>query len=210
MADRTGMSPLTAVGISALIFLLIPIAQMLSGIPPGLDFAEIAATIPPPIEMEDVPPPQEDEQEVEPPDMKEAPPPPSIEALDFLLNPDISGIASADLRLPDLDVNRDDLTRIDLFDISDLDERPMPLVQVQVQYPEAMRRAGIGGRAYVLMEVDQEGVPRNLRVESSPNPAFDRPIMDAVRQWRFSIGRKNGRPVAFRMRLPLVFDPDGG
>lgn len=208
VADRVGMSPLAAVGMSALIFLLIPIAQMLSGIPLGPQLPPAAQAIPPPEILEDIPPPPPDDPEIDQPELEESPPPPALEALDFLLNPDVSGVASADLRLPDLEPGRDQLTDLQIFDVSDLDETPSRLVAISPVYPESMRRAGIGGRVVVEFEVDRQGHTRNVRVLATPNPAFDRPTIDAIRQWRFTIGRRNGQPVEFRMRVPVSFDPD--
>jgi len=205
VADNSGLSPLSAIGMSLLIFLLIPIAQKLATSP--YKDREIMQTtqLAPPELMEDIPPPPPPEEIIEEPELQEAPPPPSIEALEFMLNPDVTGIASADMRLPDVEMDRR-LTDLDIFDISDLDEPPGVVFSAAPQYPESMRRAGIGGRVIMRFVVDEEGRARDIIVEASPNPAFDRPAIDAVRQWRFTIGKKNGRVVKFRMRLPMVFD----
>lgn len=206
VTDKSGLSPLSALGMSALIFLLIPIAQKLATSPFGPQEIMQTAQLAPPELLEELPPPPPPEEEFEEPELEEAPPPPSIEALDFLLNPDVSGIASADMRLPDVEMDRRALTDLDIFEISDLDDPPGVVFSSAPQYPESMRRAGIGGRVIMRFVVDEEGRARDIIVEASPNPAFDRPAIDAVRQWRFTIGKKNGRAVKFRMRLPMVFD----
>jgi protein TonB len=46
---------------------------------------------------------------------------------------------------------------------------------------------------------------RNPQVEKSTNPAFERPALDAVRQWKFEPGTRNGQRVEFKMRQPITF-----
>ena len=43
------------------------------------------------------------------------------------------------------------------------------------------------------------------RHEKSTNPSFDRPAIEAVRQWKFEPGTRNGERVAFKMRVPITF-----
>jgi protein TonB len=42
-------------------------------------------------------------------------------------------------------------------------------------------------------------------VQQSTDPVFERPALAAVKQWRFEPGKRNGKPVRFRMRVPITF-----
>ena len=43
------------------------------------------------------------------------------------------------------------------------------------------------------------------KIETSPNPGFERPVLEAVRQWKFDPAVRGGKKVAARMRVPLRF-----
>jgi protein TonB len=45
-------------------------------------------------------------------------------------------------------------------------------------------------------------------VQSSSDPVFEAPSLAAVKQWKFEPGKRNGKPVRFRMRVPITF-PEG-
>ena len=52
--------------------------------------------------------------------------------------------------------------------------------------------------------VDQDGRVDAPRVQRSTNPEFDRAALNAVKQWKFEPGKRNGQ-VRFRMRVPITF-----
>jgi protein TonB len=56
--------------------------------------------------------------------------------------------------------------------------------------------------------VDEGGRVYDPRVVRSSDALFDEPTLEAVRQWRFEPGRRNGRIVRFRMMLPVEFHLD--
>src|SRR5262249_44382328 len=49
------------------------------------------------------------------------------------------------------------------------------------------------GTVRVVFVVDREGHVVNPQVESSTDPAFEKPALDAVKQWRFEAGTRRGR-----------------
>jgi len=85
--------------------------------------------------------------------------------------------------------------------------RPVPIHQVQVLYPRSLQKANVGGRVSVLIVVDHEGRVATASVESADHPRLEAAALGAVRRWRFAPGLKDGVPVNYRMRLPVVFDP---
>ncbi len=97
---------------------------------------------------------------------------------------------------------------------SGLDEPPRAFKRAPPLYPFAQRRNGVGGEVLVDFIVDAEGQVKDPSVVRSLNPAFNQPALDAVRQWKFKPGRRNGVPVATHMQVPIAFQieskPNGG
>jgi periplasmic protein TonB len=92
-----------------------------------------------------------------------------------------------------------------LFDISQLDQQPVPRFQSQPQYPYEMRRAAINGTVTVGFICDSEGNVRDPYVMNSTHREFEVPAVQAVSKWKFKPGRRGGRNVNTRMSVPLVF-----
>lgn len=84
---------------------------------------------------------------------------------------------------------------IEIFDIRNLDQRPMPKFRVQPQYPFEMRRAGVEGEVLVEFIVDSNGDVRNPFVIRSSHRDFEQSAIQAVSKWKFKPGRKGGRDV---------------
>ncbi len=95
---------------------------------------------------------------------------------------------------------------VQVFDIKDLDQQPVPRYTAQPQYPFEMKRAGIEGEVVVEFIVDQEGNVRNPFVVRSTQREFDTPALQAIAKWKFKPGRKGGKNVATsRVQLPIKF-----
>ncbi len=89
--------------------------------------------------------------------------------------------------------------------MGELDQRPRALFQTPPTYPFELRKRKVTGSVQVVFFVDTEGRVNQPKVERSTDPAFDRPALEAVRQWKFEAGTKNGKKVGFRMRVPISF-----
>ena len=92
-----------------------------------------------------------------------------------------------------------------ILSMADLDRKPRPLFQAPPSYPVELRKKGMAGTVFVGFLVDTEGRVQSPKVEKSTNPAFDRPAVEAVRQWKFEAGTRNGEKVRFKMRVPITF-----
>lgn len=90
-------------------------------------------------------------------------------------------------------------------DASGLDNPPRATVQTPPAYPPNARASGLAGEVWVEFAVDEAGHVLRTRVVRSSDPMFDEPTLRAVAKWRFEPGRKNGRPVAFRMVVPVNY-----
>ncbi|NBX25157.1 MAG: energy transducer TonB [Planctomycetes bacterium] len=93
------------------------------------------------------------------------------------------------------------------FSMSEIDQRPRPLVQVAATYPSEMRSRKAEGVVTVIFVVDETGRVTNPRVEKASHPEFEKPALEAVRQWKFEPAIRAGKRVSCRMRVPFRFTP---
>lgn len=92
-----------------------------------------------------------------------------------------------------------------IFNLSDLDRVPEPVLQPAPTFPVAMRREALSATVLVEFIVDVNGrVLDPVAIESSHH-GFNDAALAGVRRWKFRAGIKNGRKVNTRMRVPIVF-----
>jgi protein TonB len=53
--------------------------------------------------------------------------------------------------------------------------------------------------------VDAQGRVQSPRVEKSSDSAFEKPALEAVRQWKFEPAMRNGQKVPTKLRIPIRF-----
>jgi len=202
---------LGAIGLTLLLFLVLPLMQAIHP-PPATDLlvrsADTASLEPPPPLEE--PEPEEEEPEEEPPPQMDAEAQPlDLSQLELAVGgaTDGSGWGAAefavklDTALPGGDAAQE------LFSLADLDQKPRVLHQPGPMLDAEARKAG-GGTVYVLFVVDPDGRVESPIVHKQLHPALDRAALAAVKQWKFEPGRRNGQSVRFRMRVPITF-PEG-
>ena len=84
-------------------------------------------------------------------------------------------------------------------------EKPQPLRTVAPKHPWTLRRAGISGLVNVQCLVDAAGSVKTLTVIDSTDELFVKPTVDAIKQWTFTPGTRDGVPVAMRVNIPVAF-----
>lgn len=89
--------------------------------------------------------------------------------------------------------------------VGDLDKMPRAKVQIAPDYPFELKRTGVEGSVLIEFEVDTTGQVVSARVLRSDQREFEAPTLRAVLKWRFEPGKRNGRPVPFRMQIPVDF-----
>jgi protein TonB len=99
---------------------------------------------------------------------------------------------------------------VEVFDISKLDQQPVPRLQGKPQYPFEMKRAGIAGEVVVDFIVDSNGDVQNAYALRSSQREFEAPAVQAVSKWKFKPGKKGGRNVNTHMQVPIVFSLNDG
>lgn len=76
-------------------------------------------------------------------------------------------------------------------------------------YPIEMRRAGLNGEVLVEFTVNLQGVVQNAFPVRATNAAFIAPSIQAVSGWLFRAGTLDGKPVSFRMQVPIIYQLNG-
>ncbi|HYC72207.1 MAG TPA: energy transducer TonB [Opitutaceae bacterium] len=92
-----------------------------------------------------------------------------------------------------------------LFDPQSLDREPRARVRIAPEYPFDAKRLGLAGVVEVAFVVGPDGAVRDARVLRSDHRELEAAALRAVLKWRFEPGKVRGRPVAFRMNVPMVF-----
>lgn len=91
----------------------------------------------------------------------------------------------------------------------ELDERAMPLNQVDVVYPETALAAGTRGVVTLRLLIDHEGSLRDASVtDSRPAGVFENAALEAVMALRFRPAMRNGVAVGSIKIIEVPFDPD--
>ena len=92
-----------------------------------------------------------------------------------------------------------------MFSMAEIDQKPRAVFQAAPQFPASMRGKKLEGLVTLIFVVDAAGKVLEPRVEESTHPAFDRPALEALRQWKFEPALKNGKRVPWKMRIDIRF-----
>ncbi|MBN1615883.1 MAG: TonB family protein [Spirochaetales bacterium] len=115
-------------------------------------------------------------------------------SLDLFIEPDITESASQ--------------TSVEemIFEVSQVDQPPEPLLTVPPIYPMNASMAGIEGKVELEFLVQTDGTVSDITIKNaSPPGVFEKAALRALNQWRFKPGTKNGQPVITRVYLPMRF-----
>lgn len=207
-AMRVACSLLFAALITVILFLVLPLMQQI-GRPPDADLvlrevgtAHLPPPPPPPVQAE----PKEPGQAEQLPELAEEAPPLVLNQLELALNPGFGEAIGGDfaIRLPGAKGAAGEEADA-IFSMTELDQKPRIIYQPAPDYPAELRRKKIQGTVNVLFTVDRGGRTTDPVVQKSTHPAFERPALQAVKRWRFEPGTRNGKPVQFKMRVPITF-----
>lgn len=78
------------------------------------------------------------------------------------------------------------------------------LHQIQPIYPSLARMAHKEGDVVLIMTIDDQGVPTDVKMDSG-DTVFRNDAIRAAQQWRFTPARFDGQPHAARFRLTIQF-----
>jgi TonB family protein len=82
---------------------------------------------------------------------------------------------------------------------------PALLHKTEPQYTEEARGARIQGTVLLGIDIDPQGMARNIEVVRGLEPGLDQKAVEAVRQWQFKPGTKDGTPVTVRANIEVNF-----
>lgn len=189
-------------------FLVLPLMQTINK-PPTTDLL-VQSVETAKLEAPDPPPEPEQEEEPEPeetpPELVEETAPLDLSQLEMALNPTLGeGLLSGDfaVKLTTVASDKKDVDAA-LFSIADLDQKPRVIYQPGPVLNKDVRKKA-PGTVYIIFVVDNRGRVENPIVQKSTDPVFEKPAMNAVKQWKFEPGKRNGQAVRFRMRVPITF-----
>jgi periplasmic protein TonB len=82
---------------------------------------------------------------------------------------------------------------------------PLLLHKVEPEYSEEARKAKYQGTVLLYIEVSPDGRATNIRVARSLGLGLDEKAIEAVKQWKFKPGAKNGVPVTVAATIEVNF-----
>ncbi|HVN21956.1 MAG TPA: energy transducer TonB [Dongiaceae bacterium] len=82
---------------------------------------------------------------------------------------------------------------------------PRPIYSPEPEFSEEARKAKYQGVCTLALVVGPDGRPTNIRVQSSLGMGLDEKAIEAVRNWKFEPGMKDGHPVAVAIAVEVDF-----
>jgi len=82
---------------------------------------------------------------------------------------------------------------------------PSLLYKKEPEYSEEARKAKYQGTVLLYVEVDSSGKATNIKVQRSLGLGLDEKAIEAVKQWKFKPGYKDGKPVTVAATIEVNF-----
>ena len=82
---------------------------------------------------------------------------------------------------------------------------PVAIYTPEPAYTPEAKDARVEGEVWLAIVIDENGVPSEVSVKQSLEPTLDQRAVEAIRNWRFKPGMKDGEPVAVRATISVHF-----
>ena len=82
---------------------------------------------------------------------------------------------------------------------------PRLIRDVKPQYSAGALRRGVNGAVLLRCVVDRDGVPTRIEIIQALDEELDRTSLEALKQWRFEPGRKDGEAVLVQIDVAMAF-----
>jgi TonB family protein len=82
---------------------------------------------------------------------------------------------------------------------------PIVLTKKDPEYSEEARKAKYSGTVLLSIEVSPNGLASNIKVVRSLGLGLDEKAIEAVKQWKFKPGYKDGKPVTVAATIEVNF-----
>ncbi len=90
--------------------------------------------------------------------------------------------------------------------LSDARIAPEIMHTVAPHHPPALREKLINGEAEIECLIGDNGQILEATITSATHPEFGEAALEAVRQWQFKAGERDGQPAAMRVKIPISFE----
>lgn len=97
---------------------------------------------------------------------------------------------------------------VESFDMDEIDQKARATFQAAPMYPTELRGKKVEGVVTLIFFVDESGKVVDPRVEKATHPAFEKPALEAIRQWRFEPAVRGGQRVRSPVRQSIRFQPN--
>ncbi|MFP6901799.1 MAG: TonB family protein [Opitutales bacterium] len=92
-----------------------------------------------------------------------------------------------------------------VFELHQLDKRPVAINPRSPHYPPHLKRRGLEGEVRLLVQIDEKGVLKVESILSYPHPDFRQPSVEAAEATSWTVPTYNGKPVKTQFVLPVRF-----
>jgi TonB family protein len=82
---------------------------------------------------------------------------------------------------------------------------PALVYRKTAEYSDEARKAKYQGTSFLQVEIDASGEVANIQVTRSLGLGLDEKAIEAVKQWKFQPGYKDGKPVSMQARVEMHF-----
>lgn len=82
---------------------------------------------------------------------------------------------------------------------------PVLIHRVEPEYTEEARAAKYQGTVLLYVEIAPDGTPTNIRIQRGLGLGLDQKAIEALRQWKFKPGEKDGKPVTVAATIEVNF-----
>lgn len=82
---------------------------------------------------------------------------------------------------------------------------PIVIKEVRPNYSSDAMKRRVTGAVLLQCVVNRDGVPTRVEIIESLDEELDRAALEALKQWRFEPGKKNGKPVLVQIVVTMAF-----
>lgn len=81
----------------------------------------------------------------------------------------------------------------------------MEAIYKHIQYPDIAKNAGLEGKVYLLVYIDETGKVEDVKVLKGLGGGCDEAAIQGVKETKFTPGKDKGAPVKVKLSLPITF-----
>ena len=75
----------------------------------------------------------------------------------------------------------------------------------QIKYPEVAQKAGVEGKVYLLIYINENGDVDDVKVIKGLGAGCDEAAIEVIKNTKFNPGKDNGTPIKVKLSLPITF-----